>query len=102
MPGSNSGTWGRFCDGLGSIVVVQYSVAPIITLHDRVTAREYMDMLCNKVHNKVHAMIQTTMQFSKMTVVPFIQLKLFSHDLKSLKVNSASSLASTLTTFEHH
>jgi hypothetical protein len=31
MPGSNSETLGRFCDGLGSNIVIQYSVGPIIT-----------------------------------------------------------------------
>jgi anion-transporting ArsA/GET3 family ATPase len=40
MPGSNSETWGSFCNGLGSNIMVQYSVGPIITLHDgRITAR---------------------------------------------------------------
>jgi hypothetical protein len=44
-----------FCDGLGSNIVVQYSVDPIITLHDRITAREYVD----RMGNQVHLMIQT-------------------------------------------
>jgi hypothetical protein len=35
--------------------VVQYSVDPIITLHGRITAREYMDIL----GKQVHPMIQT-------------------------------------------
>jgi hypothetical protein len=39
MPSSNSKTWGRF-----------YSVGLIITLHGRITAREYVDMLGNQVH----------------------------------------------------
>jgi hypothetical protein len=43
------------CDGLGSNIVVQYSVGPIITLHGRITAREYVDRL----GNQVHPMIQT-------------------------------------------
>jgi hypothetical protein len=43
MSGSNSKTRGRFCDGLGSNIVVQYSVCPIITIHVQITAREYMD-----------------------------------------------------------
>jgi hypothetical protein len=55
MPPSNSETWGRFCDGLGSNIVVQYSVGPIITLHGRIAAREYVDML----GNQVQPMIQT-------------------------------------------
>jgi hypothetical protein len=43
MPGSNSKIWGRFCDGLGSNIVVQYSFGPIITFHAQITARKYMD-----------------------------------------------------------
>jgi hypothetical protein len=55
MPGSNSGTRERFCDCLGSNIVVQYSVGPDNTLHGRITAREYVDTL----GNQVHPMIQT-------------------------------------------
>jgi hypothetical protein len=55
MLGSNSKIQGRFCDGLGRNIVAQYSVGPIITLHDRITAREYVDRL----GNQVHPMIQT-------------------------------------------
>jgi hypothetical protein len=40
LPGSNSETQRWFCDGLGSNIMVQYSFGPIITLHDRITARE--------------------------------------------------------------
>jgi hypothetical protein len=54
-PGSNSGTRGRFFDGLGSNIEVQYSVGPIITLHGRITERKYADRL----DNHVHPMIQT-------------------------------------------
>jgi hypothetical protein len=50
MPGPNSETWGRFCDGSGSNTVVQYSAGPIITLHVRNTTREYVDRLGNQVH----------------------------------------------------
>jgi hypothetical protein len=55
MPDSNSETQGRFCDGLGSNIVVQYSAGPIITLHGQITAEEYVDRL----GNQVHPMIQT-------------------------------------------
>jgi hypothetical protein len=55
MPGSDSETRGRFCDGFISNIVVQYSAGPIITLHARITARKYVDML----DNQVHPMIQT-------------------------------------------
>jgi hypothetical protein len=48
MPGSNSETW------VGSVTVwvatLWYSVGPIITLHCRITAREYVDRLGNEVH----------------------------------------------------
>jgi hypothetical protein len=54
MPGSNSETRGRFCDGLGSRIVVQYCVGHIITLHGRITAREYVDRLGNQVHPMIN------------------------------------------------
>jgi hypothetical protein len=56
LPGSNGETRGRYCDGLGSNIVLQYSVGPTITLHGRITARKYMDRLGNEV---LHPMIQT-------------------------------------------
>jgi hypothetical protein len=55
MPGSNSETQGRFCDGLGCNIMVQYSVGSVITLHGQITARECVD----KLGNQVHPMIQT-------------------------------------------
>jgi hypothetical protein len=50
MPGSNNETQGRFSHGLGSSIVVQYSVGPIIAPHGRINAREYVDRLGNEVH----------------------------------------------------
>jgi hypothetical protein len=47
MPGSNCETQGRFSDGLGCNIVVQYSVDPIFTSHDRITSREYVNSLGN-------------------------------------------------------
>jgi hypothetical protein len=47
---SNNETQGRFCDGLGSNIVVKYSVGPIIILHGWITAREFFDKLDNHVH----------------------------------------------------
>jgi hypothetical protein len=55
MPGSNSETWGRFCDGLGNNILVHYNVGPIITLHSQITGSEYVDRL----GSQVHPMIQT-------------------------------------------
>jgi hypothetical protein len=40
----------NICDGLGSSIVVQYSVGPTITLHGRITAREYVGRLSNQEH----------------------------------------------------
>jgi hypothetical protein len=53
MPGSNSETWGISCDGLGSNIMVQYSLGLIITLGDQITAREYVDRLGNQVFSMI-------------------------------------------------
>jgi hypothetical protein len=58
MPGSNSETRRRFCDELGSKIVVQYSVGPIITLHGSITAREYVDVLSNQVYPMIQKLFQ--------------------------------------------
>jgi hypothetical protein len=42
MPSSNIETQERFYQGLGSSIVVQYFVGPIITLRGPVTAMEYI------------------------------------------------------------
>jgi hypothetical protein len=67
MPAFNSETWWRFCDGLASNIVVQYSVGPI-------TAREYIGRLDNRgaSHDP---------DISKQ------QLELFSYSLKDMKVS---------------
>jgi hypothetical protein len=46
---------GRFYDGSGINIVLHYSLGPIIVLHDRITAMEYVDRL----GNQVYPMIQT-------------------------------------------
>jgi hypothetical protein len=56
LPGSNRETQGRFCDGLGSNIAVQYSVGPIIALHGRFTARVYVNRLSNQVHPKIQTL----------------------------------------------
>jgi hypothetical protein len=43
---------GRICEGLGSNIVVQYSVGPIITLHSQITARKSVDRLDPDVISK--------------------------------------------------
>jgi hypothetical protein len=56
IPGSNSQTWGRFYDVLGSNIVVQYPVGPITTLHGQIAAREYVDRLGNQVHPMIRTL----------------------------------------------
>jgi hypothetical protein len=63
MSGSNSETRGRFCDGLGSNIVVQYSVGSIITLHGQITAREYVDRLGNQVYPMIQMLFPNNTVF---------------------------------------
>jgi hypothetical protein len=55
MCGYSSETRERFCEGLGSNIVVQYSVGPINTLNGQISAREYLNWL----GDQVYPMIQT-------------------------------------------
>jgi hypothetical protein len=88
MPGSNSETQGMFCDGLNSSIVVQYSVGSIITLHGRITAREYMDRLVNQVHHMIQTLFPNNNAVFQDDNDPIhTKLELFSHALKSMKVN---------------
>jgi hypothetical protein len=92
MPGSNSEIRGRFCDGLDSGAVFcwphHYPSWPN-------PCKEYVDRFGNQVHH----MTQTTQTlFPKNDAVflddsvPFTQLELFSHGLKSMNVNFINSL----------
>jgi hypothetical protein len=65
MLGPNSETWGRFCDGLGSNIMVQNSVGPVITLHSQITAREYVDRLSNQVHPMIQELFPNDSLASK-------------------------------------
>jgi hypothetical protein len=56
MPDSSTETWGSFCDGLGSSIVVQCSAGPIITFHGRITVGEYVDRLGNQVHPMIQVL----------------------------------------------
>jgi hypothetical protein len=96
MPGSNSKTQGRFCDGLGSTIVVHYSVGPIITLHGRITVREYVGRLGNQVHH----MIQTL--FPRRQCPHSHSWNCSVTVWRAWRWTSTSSLASTITRFEHH
>jgi hypothetical protein len=80
-------TRGRFCDGFGGNIVVQYSVGLTITLHDRITAREYVDRLCNQVHPMIQTLRPNSNAVFQDDNALFTYLKLFTHGLKSMKVN---------------
>jgi hypothetical protein len=94
MPRLNVETLGRFCDSLGSNTVVQYSFGPIITLHGRITAREYMDRLGNQVHSMIQMLFPKDDAVFQDDSAPFTQLELSSHGLKCMKVK--------FNTFQHH
>jgi hypothetical protein len=87
MPGSNSETQGRVCDGLGRHTVGQYSVGPIITLQDRIIAMQYVDSLGNQVHPMIQTLFPNNDGVFQGNKPTFTQLQLFSHGLKSMKVN---------------
>jgi hypothetical protein len=63
MLGLNSETQGRFCDGLGSNIMVHYSVGPIISLHGRITARKYVDRLSNQMHPMIQSLFPNNAVF---------------------------------------
>jgi hypothetical protein len=65
---------------------VQYSVGPIVTLHGPITAREYVNRLGNQVQPMIQTLFPNDSVFHDYNV-PFTQLELFSHGLKSMKVN---------------
>jgi hypothetical protein len=75
--------------GGGSVVgwaaISWYSVGPIITLCGQITSKEYMDSWVIRCILWSNCYFWTTMQFSKKTMLPFTQLELFNHDLKSKK-----------------
>jgi hypothetical protein len=78
---------GRFCDGLGSNIMVWYSVGPIITFHGQITARDCMDRFGNQVHPMIHMLFPNNDTVFQDNSAPFTKLELFSHGLKSMKVN---------------
>jgi hypothetical protein len=88
MPGPNNETRGRFCDGLGSNIVVLWSVVPLITLHGRITARVYVDTLGKQVHPMIQKLLLNNDAVLQDDNAPIYTAgELFSHGLKSMKVN---------------
>jgi hypothetical protein len=88
-PGSISDTRGRLCDGLGSNIVVQYSVVPIITL-DPISVREYVDSLGSQLHSTIQMLFPNNDVLFQVVV------------WRAWRWTSTSSLASTVTRSEHH
>jgi hypothetical protein len=98
MPSSNSETRGRLYHDLGSSIVVQYSVGPIITFHGRISAREYMV----RTGNQVHPMIQTLFpndSFPRRQCPHSHSWNCSVMVWRAWRWTSASSLANTLTRF---
>jgi hypothetical protein len=99
IPGSNNETQGRFPDGLDSNIVVQHSVGTIITLHGRITAREYVDRLVNRVHPIIQNLIPNNdAVFQEDNARWNCSVMVW----KAGRWTSRSSLASTITRFEYH
>jgi hypothetical protein len=67
--------------------VVEYSVGPNVILYDRITAREYVARLDNRVYPMIHMLIPNSDAVFQDDNAPFTQLELFSYGLKSMKVN---------------
>jgi hypothetical protein len=65
---------------------ISYSIGPIITLHGRITVREHMGRLGNQVHPMIETFLNNSAVFQDNNA-PFTELELFSHGLKSMKVN---------------
>jgi hypothetical protein len=87
MLGSNSETWERFCDGLGNNNMVQHSVGPLLPLMaELLQGSTWTGWVIRCIPWSKHY-FRITMQFSKSTMPPFTQLKLFNHGLKSMKAN---------------
>jgi hypothetical protein len=53
---SNREQGGMFCEDLGTNIMAECSVGPVITLHGRITAREYVDRLGNQVHSVIQTL----------------------------------------------
>jgi hypothetical protein len=70
MSGSKRGTWRRFYEGLGSNIMVQYSVGFIIIFHGWITAREYMERLGNQMHPLIQMLFTNSDSVSKKKTVP--------------------------------
>jgi hypothetical protein len=84
MPGSNTET--RESDGLGSNLVVHYSVGPTITIHGRIIAMECVVRL----GTQIHPMIQTLFPNKDAVLrdnAPTHTDELFSYGLKSVNLN---------------
>jgi hypothetical protein len=79
-------------------------LVPIITLHGRITTREYVGSLGNQVHPIIQMFFffQTTMQFCKKTLPHPHSWNCSVMVWRTRRWTSTSSLASIITRFEHY
>jgi hypothetical protein len=85
-PGFNSETQAKFCNVSGSNIVVRYSVGSILPFLAELLQGSTWTGWVIRCTPRSRRYLRTTVQFSK-TTVPHSQLELFSHGLKSMKVN---------------
>jgi hypothetical protein len=89
IPGSNSETRGRFCEGLGGNIVVQYPVGPIISLCGRIIERELVDRFGNQMYPMVQMLFPNNDVIFKDDNAPILTAETgrFLQGLQSIKVN---------------
>jgi hypothetical protein len=70
---------------------MQAGWVPSITLHGRITAREYTGRLGNQVNPMIQTLFENNDALFQENNTPIHTLELFSHDLKSIKVRPPHS-----------
>jgi hypothetical protein len=104
MPGSNSETRGRFCDSLGSNIVIQYSAGPILPLIAELLHGSTWSGWVIRCIPGSRRYFRRRCSFPRRPKFPHSHYwnRSFSHSLKTWKWTPTSSLASTIITSEHH
>jgi hypothetical protein len=87
MPGSKSEIRGKFCNDLGSSIVVQFLLFPLLPFMTELLQGSMWTGRVISCFPWSRRYFRTMMQFSKMTMSPFTHLEQYSHDSKSMKVN---------------
>jgi hypothetical protein len=75
----------------GTVIILAaisfYSAGPIITLHGRITASDYVDISRYHLHPKIQIFSLTLMQFFKMTIRQYTLPEVYSLSLKSMTIH---------------